>query len=238
MPDLEIAPQGSYIILETDGCMEGWGGVCKWKPYKNDPRSSERICAYASGKFPVIKSTIDAEIYACMETLKSLKIHYLDKKEITLRRDCQAIISFYNKSAQNKPSLVRWINFIDFVTEIGVDVHFEHIDGKLNVLVDSLSRLTNFYFAGCLTEEEETNLQSLKEAITEAIEAGMSTAPLDQLAAVLPTLLKLEKLPESTNSVCKGKRGPLTWTNTVSSTITASASKESRCKRLSWLSKT
>ncbi|KAJ4730477.1 polyprotein, partial [Rhynchospora pubera] len=116
LPDLELPPEGSYIILETDGCMEGWGGVCKWKKAKHDPRNTEKVCAYASGKFPVIKSTIDAEIYTCMETMKALKIHYLDQKEITLRTDCQAIISFYNKSAQNKPSRVRWINFVDFVT--------------------------------------------------------------------------------------------------------------------------
>ncbi|KAJ3689111.1 hypothetical protein LUZ61_018275 [Rhynchospora tenuis] len=141
LPDLELPPEGSYIILETDGCMEGWGGVCKWKKAKSDPRSTERVCAYASGKFPTLKSTIDAEIHACMETMSALKIHYLDQKEITLRTDCQAIISFYNKSAQNKPSRVRWINFVDFVTGTGVQVHFEHIDGKLNILADSLSRL-------------------------------------------------------------------------------------------------
>ncbi|KAJ1704408.1 hypothetical protein LUZ63_004187 [Rhynchospora breviuscula] len=29
LPDLELPPEGSYIIFETDGCMEGWGGVCK-----------------------------------------------------------------------------------------------------------------------------------------------------------------------------------------------------------------
>ncbi|KAJ3705878.1 hypothetical protein LUZ61_009583 [Rhynchospora tenuis] len=39
LPDLELPPAGSYIILETDGCMEGWGGICKWKPKKHDPRS-------------------------------------------------------------------------------------------------------------------------------------------------------------------------------------------------------
>ncbi|KAJ3688186.1 hypothetical protein LUZ61_017350 [Rhynchospora tenuis] len=47
LPDLELPPEGSYIILETDGCMEGWGGVCKWKKAKSDPRSTERVCAYA-----------------------------------------------------------------------------------------------------------------------------------------------------------------------------------------------
>ncbi|KAJ3697529.1 hypothetical protein LUZ61_001234 [Rhynchospora tenuis] len=50
LPDLEIPPEHAYIILETDGCMEGWGGVCKWKHAKSDPRSTERVCAYASGK--------------------------------------------------------------------------------------------------------------------------------------------------------------------------------------------
>ena len=73
---------------------------------KVDPRSTEKVCAYASGKFPVIKSTIDAEIHACMETITGMKIHYLDKSEVALRIDCQAIISFYNKSANNKPSRV------------------------------------------------------------------------------------------------------------------------------------
>ncbi|KAG6484315.1 hypothetical protein ZIOFF_061117 [Zingiber officinale] len=35
-----------------------------------------------------VKSTIDAEIHACMEALTAMKIHYLDRKEITLRTDC------------------------------------------------------------------------------------------------------------------------------------------------------
>lgn len=101
---MSIPPEDAYIVIETDGCMEVWGGICKWKPSKYDPKSKEKICAYASGKFPVLKSTIDEEIHACMESLSALKIYYLDKTEITLRTDCQAIISFYKKSAQNKPS--------------------------------------------------------------------------------------------------------------------------------------
>ncbi|KAG6523484.1 hypothetical protein ZIOFF_013344 [Zingiber officinale] len=101
----------------------------------------EKVCAYAQGKFPVVKSVIDAEIYAAMETMSALKIPFLDKREITLRMDCQAIISFHNKSTRNKPSRVRWIAFPDYITDIGVKINFEHIDGKLNVLADTLSRL-------------------------------------------------------------------------------------------------
>ncbi|GJW02340.1 hypothetical protein Tco_1561196 [Tanacetum coccineum] len=37
LPDLEILPENAYIILETDGCMEGWGGIVKWKKSKGDP---------------------------------------------------------------------------------------------------------------------------------------------------------------------------------------------------------
>ncbi|KAG6484611.1 hypothetical protein ZIOFF_053132 [Zingiber officinale] len=49
LPDLELPSEKAYIIIETDGSMEGWGGVCKWKPSKYDSRKAEKICAYASG---------------------------------------------------------------------------------------------------------------------------------------------------------------------------------------------
>nr|GEW13192.1 ORFIII-like polyprotein [Tanacetum cinerariifolium] len=31
LPNLEIPPKNAYIILETDGCMEGWGGIVNGK---------------------------------------------------------------------------------------------------------------------------------------------------------------------------------------------------------------
>ncbi|KAF3779472.1 Polyprotein P3 [Nymphaea thermarum] len=141
LPALSIPPTKCFIILETDGCMEGWGGICKWKPQKYDSRSMEKPCAYASGKFSPPKSTIDAEIYAVMNSLESLKIYYLEQEEILIRTDCQAIISFFNKSNINKPSRVRWIAFVDFITGLGIDVSFEHTSGKDNILADSLSRI-------------------------------------------------------------------------------------------------
>ena len=85
-------------------------------------KTTEKICAYASGKFNPIKSTIDAEMHAVMKTLESLKIYFLDKEEVIIRTDCQAIISFFNKSAQNKPSRVRWMAFVDYITGCGVEV--------------------------------------------------------------------------------------------------------------------
>ncbi|KAI0494306.1 hypothetical protein KFK09_024438 [Dendrobium nobile] len=85
--------------------------------------------------------------------LNALKIHYLDKKEITLITYCHAIIAFYNKMAQNKTSRVRWFAFTNNINGLGIKVHFEHIDGKNNVLVDSLSRLTFVICAGIIKDE-------------------------------------------------------------------------------------
>lgn len=163
LPELELPPPEAYIIIEADGCMEGWGAVLKWKLNSGDSPSQEKIGAYASGKFQVIKSPTDAEIFACMGALDKFKIHYLDKKEIILRTDCQAIVSFYNKSAVNKPSRVRWLGFTDYLTGTGVKVKLEHIDGKDNLFADILSRLV-----GVLIQEQEPKqfgliLQALEE---------------------------------------------------------------------------
>ncbi|KAG6490093.1 hypothetical protein ZIOFF_051375 [Zingiber officinale] len=81
LPDLSIPPNDCFIIIEADGCMEGWGGICKWKPKKYDSNSVEKICAYSSGKYNPLKSTIDVEIHAVMNSLNSFKIYYLDKSE-------------------------------------------------------------------------------------------------------------------------------------------------------------
>nr|GEW53835.1 ORFIII-like polyprotein [Tanacetum cinerariifolium] len=41
LPDLEIPPKNAYIILETDGCMEGWGGIIKEKMFEFKTRKPE-----------------------------------------------------------------------------------------------------------------------------------------------------------------------------------------------------
>ncbi|GJZ04799.1 Orf y [Tanacetum coccineum] len=170
LPDLSIPPEEAHIILEVDGCMEGWGGIVKWKQRKEDPRSTEKVCAYASGKFTNVQSTIDAEINACINTLEKLKIYYLDKQEITLRTDCQAIISFYKKTSSSKASRVRWMKFADAVTGTGVKIEIEHIEGKHNVLADSLSRLVNSCVIVCTTKEKEPQMKMITRAAAAAVD--------------------------------------------------------------------
>ncbi|GKD53224.1 hypothetical protein Tco_1286611 [Tanacetum coccineum] len=97
-----------------------------------------------------------------------LKIYYLDKQEVTLRTDCQAIISFYNKTNSSKSSRVRWIKFADAVTGTGIKINIEDKEGKHNTFADSLSRLVNLCFAECrgeMKELEAAALHSVEEVL-------------------------------------------------------------------------
>nr|QIM56922.1 ORF3 polyprotein [Cacao swollen shoot virus] len=163
LPPLDLPPAGAHIVIESDGCMSGWGGVCKWKPAKSDPKRTERICSHASGSFHPIKSTIDAEIHAVMNSLHKFRLYYISKETVTVRTDCQAIISFFNKSNQNKPSRIRWVNFCDYITGTGVEVEFEHIKGEDNLLADQLSRLVNLIILDLISTPLDHLDQALKE---------------------------------------------------------------------------
>nr|QCA48085.1 polyprotein [Cacao red vein-banding virus] len=194
LPDLSIPPAKSCIIIESDGCMEGWGAICKWKTTKEDPRSTERICAYASGKFGVVKSTIDAEIHAIIKALESFKIFYLDKRHLIVRTDCQAIVTFYNKTAGHKPSRVRWITFSDYITGLGVAVTIEHIDGKDNQIADTLSRLVYSSWSQYQNQEEEEWQE--KSQPPNCVGSVIHTAlPMTDYCSKKRTPLQLEQSP-------------------------------------------
>nr|UYZ57208.1 polyprotein [Banana streak IM virus] len=165
LPDLEIPPTSAIMILETDGCMEGWGGICKWKAKPSDTRLNEKICAYASGSYNPIKSTIDAEVHAVINSLEKFKIYYLDKKELIIRTDSQAIVAFYKKQADHKPSRTRWLMLIDYITGLGINVKFEHIDGKENVLADTLSRLVQVLITKIHHPAEEQLVDAVLEVL-------------------------------------------------------------------------
>ena len=188
---------------------------------KTDPRSTEKICAYASGKFPVPKPTIDAEIHAVMETMKVLKIHYLDRKELLIRTDCQAIIAFYNKSSEHKPSRVRWIAFTDFITGMGIPVLFEHIDGKQNILADALSRLVCRVTEWSKHEEEMTVIGAALHELARAQQQGKDITPqVQEYCSLLALILtRWEHMPTtSTEQHQKMQREELSASRKCSST--------------------
>nr|UMM45054.1 ORFIII polyprotein [Banana streak MY virus] len=160
LPELELPPEKCKMVIETDGCMEGWGGVCKWTTVG---KAQEKVCAYASGKFTPIKSTIDAEVQAVINSLDKFKIYYLDKKELLIRTDCEAIVRFYKSTAQNKPSRVRWLMLTDFISGTGLEIKFEHINGCENILADSLSRLVQTLLQGWQHQHLNGILLALEE---------------------------------------------------------------------------
>ncbi|KAG6468448.1 hypothetical protein ZIOFF_073133 [Zingiber officinale] len=176
--------RGNSRLIPVETNILSCAGIQK-KPFFFDNRNSERICAYASGKFPTVKSAIDAEIHACMEALSALKIHYLDKEEITLRTDCHAIIKFFNKTAQNKPSRVRWISFIDYVTGTGVNIKFEHIEGTNNQLADALSRLVHYV---TLNLDDQNELFHVLEMALEETK-DTPTKIKDKLASMINSII-------------------------------------------------
>jgi hypothetical protein len=48
---LELPLDNYYFIIETDASKEGWGAILKQKPNKYSPKSEEKICRYASGRY-------------------------------------------------------------------------------------------------------------------------------------------------------------------------------------------
>ncbi|PKU66606.1 putative mitochondrial protein [Dendrobium catenatum] len=49
LPELTLPVDSDYLIIESDGCEQGWGGTLIRKPNKFYNKSEERICRYASG---------------------------------------------------------------------------------------------------------------------------------------------------------------------------------------------
>lgn len=136
LPPLELPPPSSHIIVETDGCLTGWGAILKWT---NDG-IKEHIAQYASGKYKTNVSTMDAEILACIFGLEKFKLFLIDQQNFTLRTDCEAIVKFFKNIKGNKINQNRWLMFKDFVIGNGYKVNIEHISGKNNIAADLLSR--------------------------------------------------------------------------------------------------
>ncbi|KAL4568034.1 hypothetical protein LXL04_023634 [Taraxacum kok-saghyz] len=131
LPELALPLDTVYLIIETDGCSQGWGAVLCCKPNKFSEKSLERIYRYNN-----------AELLAISYALDRFELFIISKKEITLRTDCEAIVSFYNKmnGDSKKSSRRRWLNFLDRINNTGLTINIEHIKKKDNKAADILSR--------------------------------------------------------------------------------------------------
>lgn len=134
-----------YLIIETDESMIGLGAILIRKPNKYTDKSTERICRYNSGNYKEKGnlSSIDAKLLAVNYVLDSFELFIIAKKEITIRTNYVAIVSFVNKmkTDSKRSSRRRWLNFIDRITNTGISIEYAHIKGSNNKAVDILSRM-------------------------------------------------------------------------------------------------
>lgn len=81
LPDLNLSVDADYIIIETDGCAQGWGAVLKAKPHKYSLVKEEKCCGYASGKYKEkgYIASIDAELLAVVYALDSFRLSIINK---------------------------------------------------------------------------------------------------------------------------------------------------------------
>ena len=72
--------------------------------------------------------------------LDSFRLFILNKKEILVRTDCEAIVKFFNNKNSKRKNQRRWLAFKHRIVNSNYRVIFEHIKGSDNSLVDKLSR--------------------------------------------------------------------------------------------------
>ena len=80
LPDLKVPLDTDYLIVECDGCEEGWGPTLKAKPNKYSPKTEEQIYRYSSGQYQEkgLNYSIDQEILAVNYALDSFRLLLLN----------------------------------------------------------------------------------------------------------------------------------------------------------------
>lgn len=145
LPTLTLLLDNDYLVIEIDGCETGWGGALFRKTSKYDPKATKSRCRYASEKYREKGhlTSLDFEILVVMYYLDAFLLFIYDKKEITTRTDCKAIVKYNNqtKGSMKTLSTKRWIKFTYTIINNGLRIQWEHIKGTNNSLADTLSKL-------------------------------------------------------------------------------------------------
>ena len=126
---LKLPLDTDYLIIKSDGCELEWGAVLKSKLHKYSSKVEEQICRYSSGQYQKkgLTSSIDQEILEVNYALDSFRLFLLNKKEILVGTDCEAIIKFFNNKNSKKISQRRWLAFKDRIINSNYKVVFKHI---------------------------------------------------------------------------------------------------------------
>lgn len=81
LPTLTLSLDKDYMVIETDGCELGWGGVLFSKKSKYGPKTLESLCRYVSGKYKEKGhlTSLDYEILAVIYCLDSFMLFIYSK---------------------------------------------------------------------------------------------------------------------------------------------------------------
>ena len=99
------------------------GRSLKFKPNKTSPSKEEKISRYNSDTCNINVCSIDAEIIAFIKDWGKFKLFVISDIEFTLRKGCQAIVTFYHKKSNSKLSTSRWLTFVDYIIGNGFHVN-------------------------------------------------------------------------------------------------------------------
>nr|GEX24019.1 hypothetical protein [Tanacetum cinerariifolium] len=209
---------GINVIIKRvgDGCMEGWGGIVKWKKSKGDPRSSERICSIEMEKL-IEASNASRKLHASLIKNVDGKILGKDGKPLksAMRKQTGPNPKFRSQPTElniNKESLApNQVNFPVLASDGG-----SRVSGSTDTLNPSLQESSkdigtqsdvnsdvfwsdnNVTNATVLGTKEQDQAVKIKEMRNSMVVAGARvTIPLEAVQAVLesgPWLIKLVPL--------------------------------------------
>ena len=86
LPYLSLPLDSDYLVIECDGCEQGWGVILKKEKNKYEKIHDEEICKYASGKYhtkPHVYSTsTDYEVNVVINALEGFKLFLINKSKL------------------------------------------------------------------------------------------------------------------------------------------------------------
>ena len=94
-----MPPLGSYLIIELDRRLRGWGAVLKYRSTIYSSIKEEKLSRYDSDTYQTKMTATDAESIAAIKPMEKFKLFIISKKSFTFKSGYQAIVAFYIKTS-------------------------------------------------------------------------------------------------------------------------------------------
>ena len=141
-PILQYADTTKGYTLYTDASKYGWAGVLTQvhtTVIDGKAITTDHPVAYVSGLFrgsQINWAALTKEAYAIYMSVKKLSF-YLTDAEVLLKSDHLPLKKFLQKNTLNN-KVNNWATELE-----AFNIKFQHVSGKTNILVDTLSRLVD-----------------------------------------------------------------------------------------------